>query len=574
MKLIIKQYLASLKERNELDAILPDLLSELGLNVFSRPGRGTRQYGVDVAAVGNLDRSSEKVYLFSIKAGDLTRNSWDGNSVQSLRPSLNEIMDTYIPNFLPDEYKNLDISICLCFGGDIQEQVRPQIEGYIKRNKKDNLTFEEWNGDKLASYILKSFLREDLLPENIRSQLRKSLALLDEPEVSYRHFSALLRFLSCNSNSDNRHRTTAIRQIIICLWIIFSWARDMENIESAYLSSELAVLYAWDIAKEYTNDTTKESETIKLAFSSILDLYQLISLHYRTKIFLHSHKLHALSIAVQAQCNLDINLKLFDLLGRLAISGLWSYWKTNYINEDCVKNSAELHEEIQLSTTKIRELILNNPILNLPIKDEQIIDISLAVLLLLIDKNSHSFIKIWLTQIIKRVNFTHKIQGQYPCTLSDYSELLEHPLPNNTSYFQEVTSGSILLPMIALFASLLQDYDLYSQVQYLKITFLEHCDFQFWYPDEDSENHFYTNDSSHGTSLSHVCIDRSAEAFMNQAVEECKNIPYFDMLSANKMGLWPLILIACRHYRLPVPLHLIILFSTSLQPDIAKLISK
>ena len=73
MKLIIRQYLASLKERGELDAILPDLLSELGLNVYSRPRRGTRQNGVDVAAIGQLtDDNTDKVYLFSIKGGDLT----------------------------------------------------------------------------------------------------------------------------------------------------------------------------------------------------------------------------------------------------------------------------------------------------------------------------------------------------------------------------------------------------------------------------------------------------------------------------------------------------------------------
>ena len=69
MKLIIRQYLASLKERGELDAILPDLLSELGLNVYSRPSRGTRQDGVDVAAVGKLEGDdTDKVYLFSIKS--------------------------------------------------------------------------------------------------------------------------------------------------------------------------------------------------------------------------------------------------------------------------------------------------------------------------------------------------------------------------------------------------------------------------------------------------------------------------------------------------------------------------
>src|SRR5687768_15576197 len=100
MKLIIREYLASLRERGELDAILPDLLSQIGLNVFSRPGRGTRQDGVDVAAVGKMGgkNTKEKVYLFSIKPGDLTRRDWSGGSIQDLRPSLIEILDSYIPN--------------------------------------------------------------------------------------------------------------------------------------------------------------------------------------------------------------------------------------------------------------------------------------------------------------------------------------------------------------------------------------------------------------------------------------------------------------------------------------------
>jgi hypothetical protein len=125
MKLVLKEYLASLGERGELDAILPDLLSQLGLNVFSRPARGTRQDGVDVGAVGSMDGGPEKVYLVSIKPGDLTRKTWDSESVQSLRPSLNEIRDAYIPNRLPSEHKDKIIVICICVGGDVQEQVRP-----------------------------------------------------------------------------------------------------------------------------------------------------------------------------------------------------------------------------------------------------------------------------------------------------------------------------------------------------------------------------------------------------------------------------------------------------------------
>jgi hypothetical protein len=40
MKLLLADYVGSLKERGELDAILPDLLSELGFHVISRPAIG------------------------------------------------------------------------------------------------------------------------------------------------------------------------------------------------------------------------------------------------------------------------------------------------------------------------------------------------------------------------------------------------------------------------------------------------------------------------------------------------------------------------------------------------------
>lgn len=557
MKLIIKQYLASLKERDELDAVLPDLLSQIGLNVFSRPGRGTRQYGVDVAAVGKLDGSTEKVYLLSIKAGDLTRSSWDGDSVQSLRPSLNEILDAYIRNRIPHEHKDKDVVVCLCFGGDIQEQVREEVKGYIENNERNNLTFEEWNGDKLASLILENFLCEDLLPQHARSLLRKSLALLDEPEASYQHFSTLIRFLSSIESTNDKDQLTAIRQIIICLWILFSWTRDAGNIESAYLSSEFSLLHAWKIAKEYFPKKSKVAKDVQSAFQSILIVYrQISSLYLDEKILPHTHKQHALSVAVQASCSLDVNLKLFDVLSRLAICGLWDYWFTHCIDTDETRVLKETWIEEQPFSDAIKQLITNNPTLFLPIKDDQGIDISMAALLLFITDNNHNDIREWLSELVERATFAHKTNGQYPCILSGYTELLEHPQQKNENYQQKVTSGSILFPIIALFASLLGDIDLYKKVQSLKEKYLSHCNFQFWYPDETSEEHFYTNSDAHGATLSHVCIDRTSDEFISQAFTECDHSAEFNKLSAVEYGFWPLILVACRHYRIPVPLHL------------------
>jgi hypothetical protein len=267
MKLVLKEYLASLGERGELDAILPDLLSQMGLNIFSRPGRGTRQDGVDVGAVGSMDGGPEKVYLLSIKPGDLTRATWDSASVQSTRPSLNEIRDAYIPNRLPSEHRDKGIVICVCVGGDVQEQVRPALEGFIKQNATDRIAYEQWNGDRLAGLIEDNFLREDLVPSETRSLLRKSLAMLDQPDISYKHFAALTRALAKAGGVGDRQALLAIRQMALCLWILFSWARKEGNMESAYLSGELALLHAWQLARAYAGKTTKTAESVMSTFT-------------------------------------------------------------------------------------------------------------------------------------------------------------------------------------------------------------------------------------------------------------------------------------------------------------------
>jgi len=146
VQLILREYLASLNERNELDALLPDLLSQMGLEVFSKPGIGSRQYGVDIAAYGSIDGEVSKVYLFSVKGGDLGRKDWNSGSVQDLQPSLDEIITVYIPTHLPSEYKNFPIEICICFGGDLNENVRLNVTQYEERNSTDLISFSEWGG--------------------------------------------------------------------------------------------------------------------------------------------------------------------------------------------------------------------------------------------------------------------------------------------------------------------------------------------------------------------------------------------------------------------------------------------
>ena len=245
MKLVVLHYLRSLRERDELDAILPDLLAESGFEVLTRPRRGTRQAGVDVAAVGpNRDSGGDRsLFLFTIKSGDLTREHWDTGQ-QAVRPSLNEILDDYIPNRIPPHLASLPVVICVCMGGEMREDVRAQWSGFCRKNETVNIHFAEWNGDRLADLILSGMLRAELIESENRGLFQKALAMLDQPDVAYRYFSHLLNAIFTKPK-DQAECTRQLRKAYLCLWILFVWARDADNLEAAYRASELVLLRSW-----------------------------------------------------------------------------------------------------------------------------------------------------------------------------------------------------------------------------------------------------------------------------------------------------------------------------------------
>ena len=553
MKLIIKEYLSSLKERGELDVILPNLLSQMGLRVFSRPGRGPRQFGVDIGAVGSIGGNVEKVFLLSVKPGNLGRKDWD-TDVTSLRPSLNEIFDVYIPTHLPIELKGLPVNICICIGGDIEESVRLNISQYEEAKSTNLIKIVEWDGDHLASWIEEHFLQENLLPEEVRPLLRKSLALLDEAHASFNHFSKLLRKFSQVETSTRKQDLTILRQMNICLWILFSWARAVNNLESCFLAAERTLLLSWERSKKYFAIQNKSNESIQQAFYSTHTTYQIIQRKYVSKILPFMGIKHGLSKAVCSSDKLDINLKLFDVLGRIAIAGMWTKWHLDVARE-AKEDTNKFEEEINFICHQLKTLINNNPMLYTPFTDDQSIDIFLTVLLWSFIDGNEKDIGHWISKIFDKSLFSYKVHGPYPCIHRDYLALLEHPERSDDEYRQSATAGSILYPTIGLWAALLKIDELYRNVQKAKVENLSHCTFQFWYPDEETEKRWCKNDDLHGATFTNIPIEHDAPSFLEALWNECENQNYFNELSCMKIGYWPLLLVACRHYRFPVPIH-------------------
>lgn len=554
MKLIFMQYLASLKERGELDVIMPDLLSEIGLSVISKPAIGTKQYGVDVAAVGTLTDGVRSLFLLSIKPGDLKRTGWDVGA-QSLRASLNQVLDVYIRNHVPKRYAHLPIVIVLCLGGDLHEDVRADVEGFMERNTDKRVRFDIWNGDRIAELLLSGILRENALPPTWQSDLRKSVAMVDEPDVSFAHYCRFATRIADNCKPTRPVRLTAIRQIYIALWTLYVWAREAENIEAAYLCSERAVLVSWSLIKDHLTGKSKAARQLNQSFVRLVLLHNAIADNYlNTYVKPRAGILHGLASAVPSQSSLDVNLKLFEIIGRIGNRGLWQLHLVHRLNPKDKKEDGEaIQEDLRITAELLAEVLINNPMLCTPVMDSHAIEINIACLFLY-RLGYGQVVQRWIKQLARATAFAYRSNSAYPCIFNDYRDLIDHP-KDNDQYRAEATAGSLLVPTLAVWASITRDFETLGFLADFASGPYQHSTLQLWYPGPDTEEHLYCGSANHGLAATGFRIERCPEDMLAPIRDECTKSAAFSSLSPHAFGLWPLLILASRHHRVPVPPH-------------------
>ncbi len=457
MKLLLKQYLSSLNERDELDVVLPDILSELGFNVISRPKRGTTQYGVDVVAIGPHPATGKKsLYLLSIKSGDLTRDEW-ATGKQALRPSLEEILEVYIPKHRPARHKDLPVIVALCFGGDIQEDVRLRVQGFIEKNTiLGQVEFEEWNGDRIAEMMVSGLLRENLFPKEMQNSFRKAVAFVDEPAVCVTHFTELLRQIFATPPKNHTTRLRLARQIYLATWTIFVWCRDAGNLEAAYKVSALSVLWTWDLCRDHIGSGTKGKELSEVVDKSIGLSRGIAALFVQTHVEPYSQAIDGLGISVPSSASIDINLKLFEVLGRVAIHGLWLLWMQGVVKD--VDGAAELEQEIQKVLSLIVDIIDKNRTLEAPIRDDHAIEIAMASLFLL-RCGAADYLATWLRSVMRLSIFSYAHLGPIPASYATTESWLLIPDKRMAIVRRLPQEASYIRPLLFLWQSMAMPTD-------------------------------------------------------------------------------------------------------------------
>jgi hypothetical protein len=229
--------------------------------------------------------------------------------------------------------------------------------------------------------------------------------------------------------------------------------------------------------------------------------------------------------------------------------GHWIGWLTSQGGDI----DTRLPDALDQLTKTGMQMIANNPALLLPLQDEQAIEVALFLMFAVRIGAFHEDIHAWLQQMTLRFDIAVRSNGKYPCRFTDYRDLIEHPKREDDEYLNDALAGSILIPLMAAWLAAIKDQVALDRLSTLISKHLAHCTLQLWLPGKESERHLYLNDGLHGTALTDLPVEGDGSELLQSIEEACQANEGFPNLSAMRTGYWPVVLTACRHYRLPVP---------------------
>ena len=307
------------------------------MSVFSRPAIGTRQYGVDVGAVGGAEGRVQGLPHFDQTGGSQTFRLECRPTVPCGRRSM-RYRDVYIPKLLPGALQ----------GSSRGHRSLPRWRAARRRaNERRELHRQPhvrraWNsrsgmGIMLAQRLLSGVLRENALPETWRSDFRKSLALVDEPDASFEHFRCLVNSIG---DACEAARTGAPHgdppDLPRSLDASMSGGRNAKKHRSR--------LSVWRASRPYCVGAYQGESQVRIGRSAAnrtVDWDALIELHFliaddyiNSYVEPRAKTAYGLSAAVPSHASLDVNLRLFDLVGRIGSRGLWLLHSADHLGQD------------------------------------------------------------------------------------------------------------------------------------------------------------------------------------------------------------------------------------------------
>jgi hypothetical protein len=554
LALVIAVYLRTLKERNELDRLLPDLLIEMGYVPVARPQTGNRQFGVDIAARGiNPDTGQAELLLLVIKQKDIGRTEWDGGD-QAIRPSLNEIFDVYLKSHVEAEDIGKPVRIAVVTNGELKQTILAGWSGYVT-DQKDRALIEFWGLDKLSALIENHLLDEHIFHDDDRRDLRRALALAGDVEYDQRDLHRLmLRTLGLTpegaldgSSKSKKDLLKALRVVNFAAHAFSSWALGDGDGRQGLRAMERVLLWSWHRVRAFEGwDLDKD---LTQALVSVWQGYLTFGRYYFEKLQAHCYVEDGL--LGYASDSAELSLVAFEQIGMLASIGLTHVLSVAGDDEDRVA----LHKNADTVADALASLISSNNICNSPCFDRHSQDIVLGLLLLVLTGRA-DIAKHWLQTLTRNIYYAFKVKKYAPIDSDSIDDLADIGGWHSGQTAEKLMKTSWMIAVLAGWCAVLGIDESYRVLrQGLVQDYPETCA-QLWHPDKQIHEHLYFHAAHFASGASEAPIRLPEDmaqwlVHMRVIVESEQGKESLKTMGC-KVGLPGTDLIACRHFGTPV----------------------
>lgn len=281
--IIVREYLESLKEDNELDYLFPILLNSIGFRIISTPveSKGQSQYGKDIVAVGKDESGVKHRYYFELK-GHSDRNITDKNYSTSdgIRESIIEAKDTAFTDSSIPKFNHLPIKIVLVHNGTLKSNIRPTFEGFISKEFSDG-EFERWDIYRLTDLFAEHFFNAYLLTDrDSLSLFKKTLVLLDAPQNNFGDFHKLvdLQIEKIGRVKGGRAFSKFFATQNLLASIILHYSIENDNLEPARQCLTYLLLKTWSWILK---NQLEAKQAVKREYAKLVSIHKnMLSLYF------------------------------------------------------------------------------------------------------------------------------------------------------------------------------------------------------------------------------------------------------------------------------------------------------
>lgn len=287
-QLVVKDYLESLTEKDELNRIFPLLLESMGFEILSKPTEylGLQEYGKDIVAVGIDEDKVKRRFYFELKGGAdrniTTRNFYGKDGIQE---SITEATYTPFVSAYP-KFEDLPLKVVVVHNGVIEGGLQKTFENFLVQISKtvNNTDFERWDIARLTAMFSKNLFGAYLLTDSSTTKLfNRVLVNLDTSDGVSRDFIKLIDSLfEKNEWKGYKNRVPRKWQLLfeslkLISFVIYTESKKYNNLDIAkrYLTHLVLRFWYWILKNNLESDkkVLKSFNQVMQFFYEVLQQY-------------------------------------------------------------------------------------------------------------------------------------------------------------------------------------------------------------------------------------------------------------------------------------------------------------